>query len=243
MNNQVGRRIMCGPMSKQLLIAVAGYGRTGKDTFAELIKEACVEGTPIRTYKFADRVREECAGECEALGIDPWTEDPAEKELIRPFMIETGAGRREEDPRYWITALERTLAADQEPGIRIITDARYTNEVDWVLGQRGVVVLLHRRNYGPLNAEEGLHTSGLYSPACPQSYRPGFRRYWWTHELEQLSSIPASRKREQERRNLCATLPELGPYLPVPDSLKMDWEYQEYLRKRGMTVPRSMQVA
>lgn len=225
---------------QQLLIGVAGYGRTGKDTVASLIRELARDVVKIKTYKFADKVREECAVACAEIGIDPWTEDPVEKERIRPWMIDIGAGRRDEDPGFWIKALDKTMTQDKESDIKIVTDVRYQNEADWIMGQRGILILLHRRGFEALNAEEARQTSRLYSPTNPITYKPGFRSFWWTHEIDTPSYLTTDTKRMREAKSLLESIPELGQYTAVGKPVKLDREYLAYLKHRNMKVPASL---
>lgn len=230
-------------MINSLLIGIAGFGRVGKDCAGDLIRNAVDPATDVKVFKFAELVRKECEPQCRELGIDPWTEDPAEKELVRPFFIETGAGRREADPRYWITALEKALDADKTPGIKLVTDVRYMNEAEFILGRKGIVLLLHRRGFGPLNAEEGLHTTKLYAPDCPLAYRPGFRNYWWTYEMEAAGVVCKDTKIMREQRNMLESVPELSPFVTKTESLKPDRAYLQYLAARNMKLPDSMRTA
>jgi hypothetical protein len=196
----------------------------------------------VRTYKFADKVREECVDRCAELGICPWTEHPEEKAKIRSILVEVGGGRRQDDPRYWITRLEETLDADKEPGIRLVTDVRYTNEAEFLLRRKAIIVLMRRPGFGPLNEEEAEHTSKLYSPTSPLAYQQAFRDFWWTHELCTPGKIKASVMREQECAKVRETLPELRPFLFPNKATVVDRDYQQYLEKRGLRVPKSLQI-
>lgn len=225
-------------MNQQLTLAFGGYSRVGKDTGAALVKESVREDVSVRCYKFADKVREECVGIGQELGIDPWTEDPVEKEVIRPHMIDIGMQRRAEDPGYWVKSLQRTMAEDTAPGIRIVTDLRYKNEARWLLGEKAILIILHRHGFGALNQEEERETSKLYDPSNPFSFRKDFRNYWWTHELELITSLNKPTKRERERKNLIEVLPELRPWLPDGgERVKVDLAYREWADKKGLKIP------
>jgi len=225
--------------NEKLLLGVGGFGRYGKDTFAALIEGMVREGVSVRRYKFADCVREECRGKCEELGIDPWTEDPVDKETIRPWLVEVGVGRRDEDPNYWIKKLAESLAKDSGPGIQVITDLRYINEVKWVLDNGGICTLLHRRGCEPLNAEEALQTAKLYTTKDnPFAYRPNFRPYWWTHEILQKTHLKEETKCKREAGNILQSIPELKPFMPEStNKLKLDRNYLDYIKAKGLKLP------
>lgn len=223
---------------KCLTIGVAGFGRTGKDTVADLIKEMAREDVKIKVRKFADALREQCRSIGEEIGVDPWTEDPIDKEKIRPYLIELGAKKREEDPLYWVHALEKKIATEKPADILIIPDVRYQNEAEWLLARGAVILLLHRTGKGPVSAEEQLHTTRLYAQTNPLNYRKNFRQYWWTHELEAKTSIPLAAKKEREKKNLCESLPELAPFTNMASkALTLDMGYMNYLNHHGLEVP------
>lgn len=224
-----------------LLLAAGGYGRVGKDTFAELVKEVVRPDVEVRVYKFADRLREECAEifKEKGLNLDPWTEDPDEKLKVRPWLIDLGAGKRTDDPAYWIKAVRDKFESEGEfKGIRIIADLRYVNEANWILDRKGYPIIISRLGYGPLNEEEKMNTSLLYDTKHPIAYNPRLRRYWWTHELHGESYLQPAVRREREKKNIVEYLhKELEPYLPKGKALKADKAYLEYVSKKGLKLP------
>lgn len=121
-----------------MLVGVAGFARTGKDTLVQQI------GWPRAA--FADELKADLHTAVTGLGLD--VNDPAHKEMARPLMVEYGRLGRKANPDVWISRLFL-------PPVRAaIADLRYVNEARWVIRQGGLVVRLHREGYGPANEEE-----------------------------------------------------------------------------------------
>ena len=130
-------------------VGLCGFARVGKDTAAEHMVE-------YERFAFADALKVEASKMMAAIGVDAdWT-DPIFKARWRPLLVALGAGRRSTDPDYWIKRLIYTLAA-RDVAKRdnvVITDVRYTNEVQWILGQSGTVIRITWPGHGPANSEE-----------------------------------------------------------------------------------------
>jgi hypothetical protein len=107
-------------------------------------------------FAFADALKVEASKMMAAIGVDAdWT-DPVFKTRWRPLLVALGAGRRSIDPDYWIKRLIYTLAA-RDAAKRdniVITDVRYANEVQWILGQGGTVIRIERPGVYFANNEE-----------------------------------------------------------------------------------------
>lgn len=149
-----------------ILIAVGGYARTGKDTMYELIARYSEEflNLPCRKLKFAGALKEQVREECmEKFGIDSFTEKDSEKEIIRPLLVETGRKKREEDVDYWAKQV-LDQSRPLEPGVNVITDLRFENELKVVLDYdpEATVLILDKPGIGPINSEEAKMTSPLY---------------------------------------------------------------------------------
>jgi hypothetical protein len=151
-------------------VGLCGYARVGKDTAAEHMVE-------YERFAFADALKNEASNMMAAIEIDPdWT-DPVFKARWRPLLVALGAGRRATDPDYWIKRLIYTLAARgvaKQDNV-VITDVRYANEVQWILGQGGTVIRIERPEFGPANDEEArsfLEIDSMY-PKMPTVVNDG----------------------------------------------------------------------
>ena len=128
-------------MSK-ILLAVSGAARAGKDTLAKTI-QAFLPNT-VR-MAFADAVKEEAEPICQSkFGLSAWTQDPAEKKIVRPVLIDIGHGRRQDNPTIWIDKIADKIDAALPVHNVIITDCRYKNEADMVHRKGGLVIFIKR---------------------------------------------------------------------------------------------------
>ncbi len=155
--------------SPHLIIAVAGFARTGKDTLANAILAECdAQETEmgVGIAKFANSLKQALQDAFDALGvdIDVFTEDPIVKAMLRPVLVEFGRFARSMDKDVFVkdvvNCIEETVAEEDEPSAIIISDMRYANEYDvlkaacakhgWVF----VPIYIGRNGTGPANAEE-----------------------------------------------------------------------------------------
>lgn len=161
--------------SRNVIIAIAGYAGTGKDTLADLIIDSCVDNQLdiwISRAKFADALKNSLNTAFDELGldVDAFTEDREVKEKMRNCMVEFGKYARSLD----IDIFAKILACDietceqnfpcsldtQNRYVTIISDMRYENEYevmkryceknDWVF----VPIFIDRDGFGPANKEE-----------------------------------------------------------------------------------------
>jgi hypothetical protein len=150
-----------------MILGICGVATSGKDTFfhaaqnllsTELNKTDCVR------VAFADELKYETdAFLTDNIGISSFTKDPAEKELIRPFLVTYGTHiRRKLDQECWIKKLEKRIRrinkASNEQVLLCVTDVRFKNEVKWVQDQGGKVIHVSREEDGkiipPANKDE-----------------------------------------------------------------------------------------
>lgn len=137
-------------MSKRYIIGCSGPAGSGKTTLAKALANELPNG---KVFSFASALRAECDPILqESLGISAWTQIPEEKKQIRDFLVCRGAGRRAEDPFYWVKKLAASIEAHSGPVL--IDDVRYANEANWLRGLGGVVVGVSRWGVQPANTEE-----------------------------------------------------------------------------------------
>lgn len=128
-----------------MIVGLVGYSRAGKNALAERMSE-------YEQAAFANALKMEVTRMLKTVDmeVDVWG---ADKEYWRDLLVFWGRKRREKDRDYWIKQLFLRIAPAADKRI-IITDVRYSNEVDWILKQGGWVLGLDRPGFGPANAEE-----------------------------------------------------------------------------------------
>ena len=133
-------------MKTRLIIGVTGHTRVGKTTYARNLKDDYnKKGMKCEVYSFASALRAEVNPSCKmTYGIDAYTKDPTEKEVIRHMLIEHAEARRAVDPQYWIKQLAYTLTDCKRWDVAIIDDVRYENEAHWIWYMGGEVHRLYR---------------------------------------------------------------------------------------------------
>lgn len=158
-----------GP-NRHIVMAIAGYARTGKDTLANAIFDKSEDRRPeyfVLVTKFANALKQSLQEAFNEAGVDVdvFTEDPAEKEKLRPLLVAYGEYARSKDKDVWVNmALEEiesfTETADEGYSLSIVADMRYANEYDRIekeCASRGwvfVPIYIGRVGKGPANAEE-----------------------------------------------------------------------------------------
>lgn len=149
-----------------MIIGLCGYGRSGKDSLAEVL----IEEHEFTRFAFADALKEI------ALDIDPWVEIPYHgvrrlayvvKDLgwegakaypeVRSFLQRLGTSvRNRADEDVWLNAVADRIDAARivlAPGNAVITDVRFPNEAEWVK-EVGHLVRVTRPGVGPVNGHE-----------------------------------------------------------------------------------------
>lgn len=140
-----------------MLIGLAGYAQSGKDTFANLL----VERHGFVRVAFADALREclytlDPMVTVEGLRLQDLVDDfgwdkvkvdvPEVRELLQRFGTEVG--RKLIDDDLWVTlAMRRTLSHSRV----VITDVRFPNEAEAIVDAGGIVVRVTRPGTGPVN--------------------------------------------------------------------------------------------
>jgi hypothetical protein len=145
------------------LIGIAGYARSGKDTFfARSAKYLNDNGLEAKRYAFADALKSEVDSLLtEYTGISAFTEKDSEKEIVRPLLVTYGTEiRRKLNPNCWIEKITPSVGEDLDKGKYVfITDVRFENEAQWIKSQGGLMVYIEREGIKPANHEE--HTQNI----------------------------------------------------------------------------------
>ena len=141
-----------------MIIGVCGLARSGKDTFFDFAEEYYNDkNIKCKRFAFADELKKEIDKSLRSkFNISAFTQDPKEKEIIRPHLVSHGMEKRESSEGcYWIEKIEnKVLDFSNQNKIAIITDARFENEVDWINNKNGISIHITRVGNMPPNDEE-----------------------------------------------------------------------------------------
>ena len=180
-------------MNNNIIIAISGYARSGKDTLANqlALEWGKHEQADFIVFKFADTLRKSLKDAFRTAGlayVDPWTEDAEMKKNIRPLMVEFGSYCRSVNRDVWVNAtlkeIERSMEAAHTPLIPIISDLRYLNEIQrvesWAKNLKTPRIVWHlhieREDVVAANEEERRSVSELlmgHSPTFCETFKPG----------------------------------------------------------------------
>ena len=156
------------------ILGISARATAGKSTFVKLLADLVYaqDKRIVRDLAFAHALKAELDPVLTRdLGISAFTANAEHKRLIRPFLVERGAGARKTDPDHWIKLLEplvkEALARGEVVGV---SDVRYTNEANWVHSLGGKVVYIERllpsgEPVPPANQEEA-EQDGLTRACC-----------------------------------------------------------------------------
>lgn len=152
-------------MKNKHIIAIGGFARSGKDTCCKALLETAPEPIKGRRIAFADILKNEVDEFLiKETGISAWTDDPKEKEIIRPFLVFWGTDfRRQYDPEYWIQKVDKVIDDDNEHNTFIITDLRFPNELEWVKKNNGISFILKRKGVEAPNSTEEINNAELWA--------------------------------------------------------------------------------
>jgi hypothetical protein len=135
---------------KRKIIGLCGVARCGKDSFASFLKS-----TNPNLYKrasFAYELKKDLDPFLKSnIGISAFTEEPMEKEIIRPMLICWGTDviRKKFDKDHWIKKIKKKVVENYEKGfITIIPDVRFSNEIEWI-NKNGFSVYIHQDGCEP----------------------------------------------------------------------------------------------
>lgn len=171
---------------KHVIIPIAGFARSGKDTLANAIFDHLDISEPtysVITLKFADALKTDLEKAMAAVGVkvDAFTEDTAEKVKLRPLLVAYGEYRRSLDPDVWVKKVLKeigvwvndTLPDTESTGsVILIPDLRYLNEyekLEDLCAKRGwyfVPIYIERHGNLPANDAEAESIAQMAAKGC-----------------------------------------------------------------------------
>jgi hypothetical protein len=135
---------------KPKVIGLCGVARCGKDSFGSFLVSLNKE--KFKKASFAYELKKDLDPFLKTkLNISAFTEDPVEKEIIRPMLICWGTDviREKIDKNRWIEKIQQKVVENYEQGfITIIPDVRFLNEVEWV-NSNGISIYIHQDGCEP----------------------------------------------------------------------------------------------
>ena len=148
------------------IIGIAGASRSGKDTLCRSLIRILKEKYNIEAERMSiagDLIKKNLQNIImNSVGIDSFTENTEEKELIRPLLVEYGKLMRKwTEGRYFVENFqninEKTL---------IIPDIRYAeyekDEIHWIRNEvNGYLIFLERENIKDANETEQINNKKL----------------------------------------------------------------------------------
>ena len=148
------------------LIGIAGFARTGKDSLASFLSKALSKEERLcKITSFAYYLKKDIDSFLQSrLNISAFTEDPKEKEIIRPLLVCWGTKiiRDKIDSEYWIRKMHNVRVVHRSQGVKtIIPDVRFENEVEWIHSLGGTTIYIEREGVGPINDDEKQYTKKL----------------------------------------------------------------------------------
>lgn len=146
-------------MNGPLVLGIAAYARTGKDTFARMAVASLYSDhkIPSNIVSFASALKQSLDPVfMQNLGISAYTDNSESKNIIRPVMVAWGEACRKISPDFWVAKVASFTEAALASGYSvIIPDVRYVNEEKWIHSMpNSRVIVLNRRGIKPPNKEE-----------------------------------------------------------------------------------------
>lgn len=171
---------------KHILIPIAGFARSGKDTLADAIFDHLEETEPtysVITLKFADALKTDLEKAMASVGVkvDAFTEDTEKKKALRPMLVAYGEYRRSLDPDVWVKKVLKEIGvwvndtlpdSESEGSVILVPDLRYLNEYEKlkaVAAQHGwafVPIYIERHGNLPANEQEAYSIAEMAAKGC-----------------------------------------------------------------------------
>jgi len=152
-------------MRAKHVIGFIGLSEAGKTTAAEYVREQLRSKRlelSIMCVSFADALKHMCEPLIEGLQLQ-------DKEEMRPIWQFVGEYARSLDPAFWI----KHLSCDRRVDLVLIDDVRYENELYWLYGLGGSLVIVDaferlkekvRKEKKYSHPSENLAVAGVYRP-------------------------------------------------------------------------------
>lgn len=164
-----------------LVLGLAATRQVGKDT---LFARLSTLDYRFRRFAMADALKSDLATfVLQNFGVDVWTAEGEDKELVRPVLIAYGMCQRERDPGYWVKKVMAQIdaAATLSPDIiPTVCDVRFVNEALYLSAHYGdsfKLVNLTRDGAPPPTEEERKHFRAVEE-------RADMRLHWGGDTLE-----------------------------------------------------------
>jgi len=109
------------------IIGVSGFARSGKDLFAKVAQNVLEKrGLKVEKYALAYELKNDLKDLIKTkVGIDVFTENTEEKNIIRPLLVAYGdVMRKVSEGKYWTGKIEQKIKQSNADVI-FITDIRY----------------------------------------------------------------------------------------------------------------------
>lgn len=128
------------------LIGLCGAIKSGKDTLATMLESQKSRDQSFKRYAFADALKEEVLRDTACCGADiGWTGKDysgPKSDMGRAELQRVGALRRTANPEYWVDQVAEKIKRDKRHDtVPVITDVRHVNEINWIIGQSGGMVI------------------------------------------------------------------------------------------------------
>ena len=158
------------------LLGLSGKAGAGKDSAFLILKRLL--GDRVVRVAFADGVK------AEAMAVG-W--NGLKDEAGRRLLQEIGAGRREQDPSYWIVSAFKRMATLPADSIVVISDARYKNEAMVIREAGGALWRIERTNPDMTPFDNGLSPEAKAHPSeTDLDNYVGFQARLFASNLEEL---------------------------------------------------------
>lgn len=146
-------------------LLLSANARSGKDVLTKcFIQEFANHGINAKRFAFADELKREVNPlTLLNLGINAFTEDSYEKQLIRPLLLSWGKIGRNIDENYWVKKVNAQIK-QSEPCLAIISDCRYPNEAKYFADKTLIHLTRYDDNGGefpPVGEDEALYIPEL----------------------------------------------------------------------------------
>ena len=153
---------------EKLVIGIGGVARSGKDTFAKLLRtELKSLGYSCELFALADLLKKDIDGFCWSnFGISAFTDKTEEKSVIRDLLVGFGNGKRKISNGKCFTRLVENKIEDCRADVAIVTDIRFDefeeDEVFWVKEKMdGVLTHVARFDFAVVEEDEEGKMKGL----------------------------------------------------------------------------------